>query len=129
MAAVTDTETAHGTDGGEHAALPSVVVTGLNIIDGAGGPAQGLVMFDSSPQVEVAPGSGGASGVIEFPVVTQVYNGAMLPVILPDTSLAFASPFTYIITLKLEGYADLQFSGVTLTRSQYPNGADLSQLV
>lgn len=129
MAAVSDTETCTAADAGAKLAIPSVTVTGWNLADGAGAPAQGLVVFDAG-QLEVMPSTGGAGGVFENPAVAQVYAGAMTPVTLPDSSRAFAASFTYTVTLKLEGFTDLQFPGVVISRDRFPSGScDVSQLV
>jgi hypothetical protein len=126
---VTDTDLCHVTDAGEALAVPTILVTGISVGDGAGAPAQGMVVFDSG-QLEVSPGTGIPAAVFENPAVQQVYQGVMVPVSLPDSQLAFAAAFTYTITLKIEGFSDLVFSGVQISRSRFPSGTcDLSQLV
>lgn len=129
MVAVADADTCAATDAGERAALPRITVTGASVSDIALGGAEGLVFFDAG-QIQVVPGIGGPAGVLENPVVAQVYQGVMNPVSLPDSQVAFASAFTYTITLKIEGFSDLIFSAVVIGRNRFPAGTcDLSQLV
>jgi hypothetical protein len=129
MPTVTDTDFCTVTDAGEDASLPRVTVTGTSVTDGAGGQAEGLVVFDSG-QLQVVPGIGGPSGVLENPVITQVYAGVMGTVSLPDSQLAFPSSFSYTITLKIEGFPDLIFTPVVISRNRFPAAlCDLSQLV
>lgn len=129
MPTVTSTDQCTAADAGEKLAIPSITVTGINVGDGAGGLANGLVLFDSG-QIEVSPGTGGPSGVFENPAIAQVYQGVMTPVVLADSQLAFAAPFTYAITLKIEGFNDQVFSSVVISRSRFPSyTCDLSQLV
>lgn len=129
MPTVTDTDLCIATDAGEDLDIPVITVTGLNVGDGAGAPASGMVVFDSG-QLEVAPGIGGPSAVFENPAIQQVYQGVMTQVDLPDSQIAFATPFTYTITLKIDGFDDLVFSGVQISKNRFPSGTcDLSQLV
>lgn len=129
MPTVSDTDFCEATDAGEGTAIPTILVTGQAVGDSSGAPADGLVIFDNG-QLEVTPGIGGPAAVFENPAIQQVYNGVMTEVRLPDSQLAFASTFTYTITLKIEGFTDLIFSAVQISRSRFPSGTcDLSQLV
>lgn len=130
MASVADTDVSTALDAGEHEAVPTILVTGLSLTDGAGSPGQGLVEFDAGDEL-VVPGIGGAARVYDNPAVAQVLAGVMTPVTLPDSTLAFAAAFTYTVALKLEGAdSDVVVSGVTISKSVFASGTcDVSQLV
>jgi len=127
---VADIDASAALDGNETESVPSVTVTGNSVTDGGGNPGQGLVMFDAG-QVLVVPGMGGAARVFGNPVVVEVYAGVMVPVVLPDTNLAFPTSFTYTVTLRLEGAdSDLVVGSVEISRLLYPSATcDLSELL
>lgn len=124
----TDTDASVAVDGSEELFVPRVTVTGTAVTDAAGSPAQGLVEFDAG-QLHVSPGTGGAAGVWDQFAMSQIAGGVMTSLQLPDSNLAFASSFTYTVTLKIEGVDDYQVTGVVLSRTQYPSGTvDLSEI-
>lgn len=84
--------------------VPRVTVTGQNLVDDGGGPLQG--------------------------VVAEVASGVMTPVTLPDSKHAFASVFTYTITVRFEGRTDAVYPGIVISLDNYPSGTvDLAQLL
>lgn len=108
--------------------VPRVTVTGQNLVDDGGGPLQGVVVFDAG-QLEFAAGATPPT-VFDTPVVAEVASGVMTPVTLPDSKHAFASVFTYTVTVRFEGRTDAVYPGIIISLDNYPSGTvDLAQLL
>jgi hypothetical protein len=76
--------------------LTVIEVTGLNIRDFGGSPAEGVVIFTASAPLA----DPGADLVVAGSTEGLVSNGVMTPVTIPTTD-AISPAFTYTITLRL----------------------------
>lgn len=82
------------------AGVASTIVTWQNAVTDGGGPLNGLVEFSTIADLNFPAATPPTR--FENPAVTEIINGVMTPVTLPDSQHALGSPFTYTVTVRPE---------------------------
>ena len=83
------------------AGVPSTVVTWQNAVTADDEPLNGLVEFSTTADLNFP--SATPPTRFENPAVTEIIDGVMTQVTLPDSQHALSSPFTYTVTVRPEG--------------------------
>lgn len=81
--------------------VAATVVTWQNAVTDDGGQLNGLVEFTASADLNFP--SATPPTRFENPAVTEIINGVMTPVTLPDSQHALGSPFTYTVVVQPAG--------------------------
>jgi hypothetical protein len=97
------------------AGVPSTVVTWRNAVTGSGEPLNGLVEFATAADLNFPAATPPTR--FEGPAVTEVVNGVMTPVTLPDCQHALGTAFSYTVTVRAEGAAPYQVTTSAITGS------------
>ena len=83
------------------AGIPATIVTWQNAVTADGEPLNGLVEFSTTADLNFPAAVPPTR--FENPAVTEIINGVMTSVTLPDSQHALGSPFTYTVTIQPEG--------------------------